>query len=241
MPWCLLTPSAQETLLLDVSVDRLCSWCAESSAQLPGARATHQRVMNAKSASTWSGRVLGRENLEDYTRWLHELRDYVFSHGSLCGELMDHHLIGEPVVPGVPEVPGGPAAPEDVSQQVIGIDAGTRRQIHSCKSYEEDHQITASESYASRGIMCGDMPMRLATMSQTQVQRFFKDIETQNALYWRREHFLWELLSHATSGARKAQHSDLVERGSQAPQPMPRPHASVASRGQSRAHRYDPA
>ena len=37
-------------------------------------------------------------------------------------------------------------------------------------------------------------------MSQAQVQRFFKDIETQNALYWRREHFLWELLSHATSG-----------------------------------------
>ena len=157
--------------------------------------------MNAKSASTWSGRVLGRENLEDYTRWLHELRDYVFAHGSLCGELMDHHLIGEPVVPGVPEVPGGPAAPEDVSQQVIGIDAGTRRQIHSCKSYEEDHQIAASKSYASRGIMCGDMPMRLATMSQAQVQRFFQDIETQNALYWRREHFLWELLSHATSGA----------------------------------------
>ena len=93
MPWCLLTPSAQETLLLDVSVDRLCSWCAESSAQLPGARATHQRVMNAKSASTWSGRVLGRENLEDYTRWLHELRDYVFSHGSLCGELMDTPVV----------------------------------------------------------------------------------------------------------------------------------------------------
>ena len=67
------------------------------------------------SASSWQGTVLSKDNLETYTDWLIELRDYVYSHGSLCGELMEHHLIGEPCE--IPVVAGGPGSTDDDSQQ----------------------------------------------------------------------------------------------------------------------------
>ena len=57
------------------------------------------------SASSWQGTVLSKDNLKTYTDWLIELRDYVYSHGSPCGELMEHHLVGEPCE--IPVVAGG--------------------------------------------------------------------------------------------------------------------------------------
>ena len=144
------------------------------------------------SASSWQGTILSKENLETYTDWLVELRDYVYSHGSLCGELMEHHLIGEPCE--IQVVPGGPESTDDDSQQVVGIDAGRRRQMHSAKAYDDDmHRLLACRSYARRGLLCGDMPMRSATMSAAQLNRFIDDVDMQDALYQRRERFLWEL------------------------------------------------
>ena len=67
------------------------------------------------TASSWQGTVLSKDNLEVYTDWLIELRDYVYSHGLLCGELMEHHLIGEPC--DTPVIAGGPATTDDDSQQ----------------------------------------------------------------------------------------------------------------------------
>ena len=152
------------------------------------------------SASSWHGTILTKENLETYTDWLVELRDHVYSHGSLCGELMEHHLIGEPCE--IQVVAGGPESMDDDSQQVIGIDAGRRRQMHSAKTYDNDmHRLHACRSYARRGLLCGDMPMRSATMSAAQLNRFTADVDMQDALYQRRERFLWELLAHATGGA----------------------------------------
>ena len=84
------------------------------------------------SASSWQGTILTKENLETYTDWLVELRDHVYSHGSLCGELMEHHLIGEPCE--IQVVAGGPESMDDDSQQVVGIDAGRRHQMHSAKT-----------------------------------------------------------------------------------------------------------
>ena len=43
--------------------------------------------------------------------------------------------------------------------------------------------------------------MRSATMSAAQLNRFIDDADMQDALYQRRESFLWELLAHATGGA----------------------------------------
>ena len=154
---------------------------------------------SSSSPSSWKGSVLNKDNLEQYTAWLNELRDYVYSHGSLCGELMEHHLIGEPCE--IPVVNGGPTYTEDDSQLVIGIDAGRRLQIHSAKSYDVTNRLPACQSYARRGLLCGDMPMRSATMSSAQLQRFTNDVDMQDALYQRRERFLWELLAHATGGA----------------------------------------
>ena len=133
------------------------------------------------SASSWQGTILTKENLETYTDWLVELRDHVYSHGSLCGELMEHHLIGEPSE--IPVVAGGPETMDDDSQQVIGIDAGRRRQMHSAKTYDNDmHRLLACRSYARRGLLCGDMPMRSATMSVAQLNRFIDDVNMQDAL-----------------------------------------------------------
>ena len=146
-----------------------------------------------------------KENLDTYTEWLVELRDYVYSHGSLCGELMEHHLIGEPCE--IQVVAGGPESMDDDSQQVVGIDAGRRRQMHSAKTYDDDmHKLLACRSYARRGLLCGDMPMRSATMSAAQLNRFIDDVDMQDALYQRRERFLWELLAHATGGASTPAH-----------------------------------
>ena len=130
--------------------------------------------------SSWQGTVLSKDNLETYTDWLFELRDYVYSHGSLCGELMEHHLIGEPCETQV--VAGGPATTDEDSQQVIGIDAGRRRQMHSAKAYDEEHRLPACRSYAQRGLLCGDMPMRSPTMSAAQLNRFIDNIDLQDAL-----------------------------------------------------------
>ena len=102
------------------------------------------------SALSWQGTVLSKDNLETYTDWLIELRDYVYSHGSLCGELMEHHLIGEPCE--IPVVAGGPGSTDDDSQQVVGIDAGRRRQMHSAKSYDDVHRLPACRAYARRGL-----------------------------------------------------------------------------------------
>ena len=119
------------------------------------------------TASSWQGTVLSKDNLEVYTDWLIELRDYVYSHGLLCGELMEHHLIGEPC--DMPVIAGGPATTDDDSQQVVGIDAGRRRQMHSAKSYDDLNRLQACRSYAQRGLLCGDMPMRSPTMSVAQM------------------------------------------------------------------------
>ena len=112
---------------------------------------------------------------------------------------MEHHLIGEPC--DTPVIAGGPATTDDDSQQVVGIDAGRRRQMHSAKSYDDVHRLQACLSYAQRGLLCGDMPMRSPTMSVAQMNRFLDGVDMQDALFQRRERFLWELLAHATSGA----------------------------------------
>ena len=108
-----------------------------------GVLSAGRTMASSKSSSTssWQGTVLSKENLETYTDWLNELRDHVYSRSSLCGELMEHHLVGEPCA--IPVVAGGPASTGDDSQQVVGINAGRRRQMHSAKSCGGVHRLPA--------------------------------------------------------------------------------------------------
>ena len=69
---------------------------ARAGAAAAAARATRSAERRAceerRQLGLLVGTILSKENLETYTDWLVELRDYVYSHGSLCGELMEHHL-----------------------------------------------------------------------------------------------------------------------------------------------------